>query len=138
MTVPEEVRKCVAFVAIRMPNDSFRLVGSGFFLGRDDDGDKVRSVRFVTARHVIDGIRKNALRKVYLRVNRMQDEKGWIETDISNWFQHPTDTSVDVAMVPCGTPPECDHVVVPLSICATEKTLQQHAVGLGDEVFITG
>jgi hypothetical protein len=138
MIVSDQVRKCVAFVAIQTAEGAFRLVGSGFFLGRETEGDRAHHVRFVTARHVIDGIRRLALTKVYLRVNRTEGEAAWMETNISNWFQHPTDTSIDVAMIPCGIPEECDHVVVPFSLCATQRILQQHEVGLGAEVFITG
>ena len=67
--------------AMQMADGTFRLVGSGFFLGREHEGDKVHHIRFVTAHHVIDGIRRRALTKVYLRVNRRKGE-ALVETDI--------------------------------------------------------
>lgn len=138
MIVPEQIRKCVAFVGVQMADKTFRLVGSGFFLGRAQETGKATSVRFVTARHVIDGIRARALTEVYLRMNRTQGDAIWIRSNITDWFSHPTDKSIDVAMLACGIPAEYDHVVLPLSLCATEEVLLQQEVGLGDEVFITG
>ena len=35
-------------------------------------------------------------------------------------------------------PNTLDHLIFPLSLCVTESVLIDHAVGLGDEVFITG
>ena len=46
MIISDEIRKYVAFVAMRMADDTLRLVGSGFFLGRDREGDKVHRIRF--------------------------------------------------------------------------------------------
>jgi len=46
MIISDEIRKYVAFVAMRMADDTLRLVGSGFFLGRDKEGDKVHRIRF--------------------------------------------------------------------------------------------
>jgi len=40
---------CVAFVAVQMTDDTFRLICSGFFLSREKEGDKVQHIRFVTA-----------------------------------------------------------------------------------------
>ena len=50
MIISDKIRKYVGFVAMRMADDTLRLVGSGFFLGRDREGDKVHGIRFVTAR----------------------------------------------------------------------------------------
>jgi hypothetical protein len=41
-------------------------------------------------------------------------------------------------MLPCSLPAEYDHVVVPVSRCATQEILRQLEVGPDDEVFITG
>jgi len=138
MIVPDQVRKCVAFVGVQMADTSFRLLGSGFFLGREQEGGRATGVRFVTARHVIDAIRGKGLTEVYLRMNRIQGDAVWLRSNIADWFNHPTDRSIDVAMLSCGIPAECDHAVLPFSLCATEEVIRQHEVGLGDEVFITG
>ena len=81
MIVPEQIRKCVAFVGFQIADKSFRLVGSGFFLGREEEGGKATSARFVTARHVIDGIRAQALTEVHLRMNRTHGDAVWLRRE---------------------------------------------------------
>lgn len=63
MQVPNEIRKCVAFVAIGMANGEMRLVGTVFFLGREIQGTDRFFHYFVTAKHVIEGIRDKGLTK---------------------------------------------------------------------------
>jgi hypothetical protein len=59
MRIDEQIRKCVAFVGFRMAEGSFRFAGTAFYLGHDVPGEaKVTSVNLVTARHVIQSIRK--------------------------------------------------------------------------------
>ncbi len=61
-----------------------------------------------------------------------------ISIPIDGWFSHPTDKSIDVAIVECGIPTDADHVVIPFSICATASVFSEHEVSLGDEVFVSG
>jgi hypothetical protein len=140
VVIPDQVRKCVAFVAIRMADGSFRFVGSGFFYGRDLENDSTRatSVHFVTARHVIDKARTRGLTTIFIRVNQKQGEAVWSVTQLADWIFHPTDKSIDVAMLPCRVSATLDHLVLPASIGGTEEKLKCNEVGLGDEVFITG
>lgn len=37
-----------------------------------------------------------------------------------------------------GIPAEADHLVIPFSMCASDKTFDEHEVALGDEIFISG
>lgn len=138
MIVPEHFRKCVAFIGMQMADQTFRFAGSGFFLQKRLKNEANDSVFFVTARHVIDGIRKKGILKVFLRMNRKTGDALWLESDIASWFFHPTDSSIDVAVVRCGIPDEFDHLVIPTTLGATEEILRRNEVGLGDEVFITG
>lgn len=141
MIVNDEVRKCVAFLAIQDANNGeFIFKGSGFFLGRElkDDPTKASAVHFVTARHVIDRARNTGTLKIFIRVNQKGGDAAWVETELSQWQSHPTNASIDVAMLPFGIPENLDHIVVPLSMGATEGKLKEFQVGLGDEVFITG
>jgi hypothetical protein len=85
MLVPDEMRKCVAYVGYRMADGQTRLSGSAFFLGRHLAPD-LTSIMFgyvVTARHLIDGIRDKGIASALLRVNSETGLK-WIETDVSS------------------------------------------------------
>jgi len=58
MQIPDEIRKCVAFVACEKPvvGDAFDkvILGTGFLVGVKPDGVETHVPFFVTARHVVD------------------------------------------------------------------------------------
>jgi len=139
MVVPDDVRKCVAFVGLQLHDGSFRLAGSLFFLGKDKEGERlVTRMWAVTAKHVIDDIRKKGVTETYLRLNTSSGEAKWFRAPLDRWFSHPSDASIDVAIVEMGIPDGTDHLVLPYSLCATDAKIKENEVGLGDEVFITG
>ena len=49
MIIPNEIRKCVAFVALQITNGEMRMVGTAFFLSRQS-ADTIWTY-FVTAKH---------------------------------------------------------------------------------------
>ena len=139
MLVPDEVRKCVVFVGIQMAAGGPRLFGSAFFVGREQpNSTKADPVYAVTAKHVIDAVRRTGVDTVRLRVNLKNGSVGWIATQLKDWFSHPTDHSIDVAIIRMGIPEQVDHLVLPFSLCISEDKMREHEVALGDEVFITG
>lgn len=139
MLVSDDVRKCVAFLGLRMANGTFRFAGSVFFLGRDRQGEtKADPVYAVTAKHVIDDIRGTGVEDAWLRLNLKDGEANWFQTSLKDWFVHPTDTSIDVAILKTGLANTFDHLVFPYSLCITDERMRENEVGLGDEVFITG
>lgn len=139
MVVPDDVRKCVAFVGLQMQEGSFRLAGSVFFLGKSKEGDTaVTRMWMVTAKHVIDDIRKTGVADTYLRMNKKDGEAQWLCAPLDKWFTHPTDISIDVAIFEMGIPAGMDHLVLPYSLCVTDAKIKENEVGLGDEVFVTG
>lgn len=139
MVVPDDVRKCVAFLGLRMADGTFRLAGSLFFLGKIKEGEAVASSMYaVTARHVIDNIRKTGVAESLLRVNRKDGKAQWLKAPLNEWYVHPTDPTIDVAILTMGLPEPLDHLFLPYSLCATEQHMRDNEVGLGDEVFVTG
>ena len=129
----------MAFVALRMHDGTVRFVGSAFWLGRDIPG-QARTTRtyLVTARHVIDDIRKTGLDQVWLRLNHTDGSSRWAPTNISQWYVHPSDASLDVTILEAGVPDGHDHLVVPFSLCLTPELAETNEVALGDEVFVVG
>lgn len=143
MKIPVEVLKAVVFVCYEdQVKHELVPVGTGFFLGHDpkDGGTTSPRVWAVTALHVIRALKKLGVQEVVLRLNPKDPAKPLIgiPTKIDSWFSHPTDDSIDAAILECGIPAEADHVVLPLSLCATDKTFTSNEVNLGDEVFISG
>jgi hypothetical protein len=139
MLIPDDIRKCVAFVGLQMANGEFRLCGSVFFLGRDKPGQSAASPMYaVTAKHVIEKIRAMGTDQVWLRLNLKSGEARWFNTSLNDWFSHPKDRSIDVAILETGLDISFDHLVYPYSRCVTDEVMRENQVGLGDEVFITG
>lgn len=138
MVVSDEIRKCVVFIGFQMANGEMRLAGSAFFVSCAEEGTKGADIFLATAKHVIDGIRNLGLSEVFIRANTKQGESIWEKCQRNDWLFHPTDQSVDLALLRTGVPDGWDHLVIPSSMCATSETLRKNEVGLGDEVFIVG
>ncbi|HWS69795.1 MAG TPA: hypothetical protein VN325_44075 [Steroidobacteraceae bacterium] len=143
MIIPEWVRKNVVFVAYRMASGEMRFLGSAFFLGRAPEGytrglGPASGLRLVTARHLLDYVRKRGLAHIFVRVNNKNGEAVWIISEISDWKYHPTDPAVDLAMVPFGILSDWDHIAVPSVSGFTPALALEHEVALGEEVFIVG
>lgn len=136
MQIPDEFRKCVAFLAIEKATDDFDFVGTGFFVSTPA-ADHHSHMYFVTAKHVIEGaILKNA--KLAVRVNLKSGEAAWGEIDLGAFSFHDDDFSADVAIARFPWQPDLDHLAMPIAAVATEKVMQEQSFGIGDEVFIAG
>lgn len=139
MQVPDNIRKCVGFVGYRMTDASHQLAGSFFFLGRGGKDDpKPECVYAITAKHVVDGLRQKGMDRVTLRLNQVNGEAKWFSTPLNDWFFHPTDQSIDVAILKTHPSTQLDHLVFPYSLCLTDEQFRENEIGLGDEVLITG
>ena len=151
MIVPEEIRKCVAFVGCRK-GVTPSLAGTAFFLARQADVPEpvFGFIYIVTAKHIIDYIRNQGCDKVLLRLNFTSGESGWVETQLKDWVFHPsTPETVDVAVYPFSStilasgsmPPEIanlDHRFYPIQSIATVEVITREGIGPGEEVFLTG
>lgn len=139
MRIDENVRKCVAFVGLRRQDDTFRFMGSAFWLGRDVPGQSETTQTYlVTARHVVDRIRKTGVERLWLRFNHDDGSSQWGTTDLKKWYVHPDDPTADVAILEQGVPAGFDHRVVPFSMRFTQQVATEYEVALGDEVFVVG
>jgi len=138
MYIPDEIRKCVVFVALEMANGEKRLVGTAWLLSRPIEGTNEVFLYIVTTRHVIDGIRSKGLNKVFLRLNHSSGNAVWYETDLERWLFHPSDAGVDVAVLKDAIPPEADHLHVPIALLMTPSLLIEKEIGIGDDVFLVG
>lgn len=137
MNVPDEVRKCVGFVAYDSP-EGRRLAGTAFFVG-EDLPDGVAFVWLVTAAHVINGVIAKSLdQKTYIRLNRVGGGMVWLKTDCSQWVLHET---ADVAVMAYAPSHEVvDYMISPLDPGgpATDEIIAREGIGVGDEVFLAG
>ncbi len=137
MLVPDEVRKCVAFVCARF-NDGLRPCGTAFLFATPIPETERMWVDVVTAKHILAGIRTHSMDgKVLLRFNLKSGGYTLVETDVAQWVLHPTG-SVDVGIVALSIPPDLDFRFLAESIAVTPDIIAKHRIGIGDDVFITG
>lgn len=138
MNVPEDITKSVAFLALKMADGEIQLKGTAFLVGRESrKGGWANPVYAVTARHVIDGIRVKSL-DVWFRINRRSGESDWFHSNVRDWYAHPTDTTIDVAILRVDLLPDWDHLVLTEASWITKEIMASEDVNLGNEVFITG
>lgn len=138
MQVPDEVRKCVLFLSYKTATQ-MEYAGTAFLVGVPLNNDYV-TVYIVTAKHVIDCIKEKSIdQKVYLRVNIKEGGLNYVESEIEQWVFHPSDESVDVAILN-WTPPEeiIDYRVIDVNNAATQEIIDKEKIGVGEEVFLTG
>jgi hypothetical protein len=144
---PDEILKCVTFVGYKNQHGGFRLAGSGFWITRAGPSDVPHMNRlayFGTAAHVIDKVREtSADKRVWLRVNTTDGGYKWYETPEVSWKHHPTDSTVDLAILKIGIDPWFDHVAWPLERLVVKDSLDTPETGdrkveLGDELCIAG
>jgi len=138
MLIPEEMKKCVVFVAMEKNSGGKQMMGTAFLVGRHLEGTDRSEVYLVTAKHVIDEIRKHSAYKVFLRVNLRQGGWAWYETPLEDWLSHPDEDQVDVSVLPFPCNELVDIIFLPLAVFATKDTIGREGIGIGDEVFLIG
>jgi hypothetical protein len=142
---PQELLKCVTFVGYRDQNEQYNLAGSGFWVTRQDPCNaRHRLAYFVTAAHVIDKVRESSAdRRVWLRANTRDGGRTWQETPEICWKHHPTDPTVDLAVLKIAIPETLEHMAWPLESSILQDSLDTEQTGdrkvqLGDELCIAG
>jgi hypothetical protein len=136
MQVPDEIRKCVMFICYES-KDGLRNAGTAFLISVPITDERI-AVYIVTAKHVIEGVRKFSIdQNVRLRYNTKKTKGvAYITSKFSQWILHPSD---DVAILN-WTPPQdiVDYRTIPIKMIASQEVIKQQKIGVGEEVFLTG
>ena len=134
MRVDERIRKAVVFLGRRVDGVRFVPYGTGF-VAVTYDGD-IAFQQIVTARHVIEDIDSDT---IWARVNTHHGPAELLPLASDHCHFHPDD-QVDVAVVPGVIPKDrFDILHIPSEEQQlTEEAIEQHSIGVGDEVFIAG
>jgi hypothetical protein len=139
MQIPDEIRKCVAFVCYKTTN-GVKLAGTAFFVGVPWEGTELSFIYVITAKHIVDAIQTKSVDKaVYLRMNLKDGGAQLIGTAIDKWVFHPRESNVDVAALALAPPQErFDYLNLPLKYALTEDIIKEENIGAGDDVFLVG
>lgn len=140
MVIPDEIRKCVVFLAFNS-NSGPRLAGTAFFVSypiKEVEGKLF--FYLITAKHVIEKINENSAdNKAFIRFNTRTDGSEFVVSNINQWKFHPTDNSVDIAILAWAPPQDkFDYLSIPLDMALTKEIVLKENINVGDEVFLTG
>jgi hypothetical protein len=142
MQIPDEIRKCVAFVCYKTTKDTKEMnwAGTAFFVGVPLQGTQLDTVYIVTAKHIIEGIKAKSIdQTAYLRMNSKTGPSRLVATPIDKWIFHPQESNADVAVLNWAPSQEkYDYLSLPVKYAGTEDIIKKENIGLGDDVFLVG
>jgi len=140
MRVPDEVRQCVVFVGLpiklRKGQVGLEFKGTAFFVGVPSESvEGLDYVYLVTAKHVAKRLEGQ---RFLVRLNTTDGRSGVLMGEGTRWWYHPTDESVDVALITFAPPPQFEYKRIQTSMFVSDEMIRDERIGTGDEVFITG
>jgi len=140
MRVPDPIRKCVGFIAVREAS-GLKHLGTGFVVSIQGSYGN-HSAFLVTAGHIAEQIES---REWLLRLNTTSGVTVELvaRPNSSKWYYHPRERQyVDAAATLFGPTQtegmKADFRPIPSEMFVTEETFEEKGIGVGDEVFITG
>lgn len=140
MRVPDEVRQCVVFVGLPQTTSdgqqALSFKGTAFFVMLPSETVPERSyVYLVTAKHVARNLEGKLF---WVRANTKDGSSGLFAGAGVRWWYHPTDSSVDVALLPWVPPEQVEYKGIITTMFLSDEIIRSQSIGSGDEVFITG
>lgn len=135
MRIPDQLLKCVGFVS--RAEEKLEYKGSAFVVMVPGD-EHSGCLHLVTAKHVAIELQNG---EAVIGLNGKDGLPMWLKNDVqSNWFFHPTDPTVDVAVLPMASLRlvEFDYQEIPISGFATQERIAEYGIGLGEEIINIG
>jgi Trypsin-like peptidase domain len=129
----DDARKCVVFFGTPDPkiDDDLTVWGTGFLVKTTHDP----AIYLVTAAHVI--INKQDCPFV-IRFNDKNGASRNHHIDVAEWHFHPTDRTVDVAVLEIELPEWADCLAFPQYSVMSEFKFESKDIGPGDVVYTVG
>ena len=139
MKIPEDIRKCVAFLEYQ-DDAGFHLAGTVFFVTMPSRKWPDLFFRYaVTARHVIMKIEERTIDgNVYFRLNQRDSDVLRVPIELDNWHVHPDDAIIDATVLPISFHASVDSLFWPVECFATETTIKETEISEGNDIFLTG
>jgi hypothetical protein len=135
MRIPDQLIKCVAFIARHEDEGTFG--GTGFIVGVKQETRMVLC-HLVTAKHVAEAIEPG---EAIFGFNGKDGSPFFLRTGEQKWFYHPTDPDhVDVAVIPVGSArfDQYDISFLPEENFVDDAVISKYGIGLGDELYTIG
>jgi hypothetical protein len=136
MRVPDDILECVFFLGMEA-GLQIKYVGTGFFVSMPSEIPGRGHTYIVTAKHAIEGA-KLQISPLQLRLNDTGGGIEFIQLVGNDWYYSENQGS-DVAVMPLGLPSDkFQFKHVPLNLIATDTVIQEHDIGVGDELCVAG
>lgn len=140
MRVSDYVLNCIGFIYQTAIRDESGPKGdpyaTGFFVSVPSRAARNRYLYFATAKHVAEDLRNS---DIHILVNKRGGGKTEvIGTEPPTWYLHPTDKTCDVAIAPVVPNLEAEFTSIPIEHMLTRETIEELAIGIGDEVYSVG
>lgn len=139
MLVPDEVRQCVVFVGfpdIENGQHVAHFTGTAFIVAIESEAVGNYFHYLVTARHIVEPL---ASKQFLVRVNTKDGKSIIVVSEAeTQWWVHPSDDSVDVAVIPFTPPEQVVYKPIPISRFLSDDVIRNRSIGTGDEVFMAG
>jgi len=139
MRIPDEILQSVCFLCVedkRQGQSILRYGGTGFFVSiPSETNPNIGHIYLITARHCVE--RAKPFGSLYLRVNTI--DGGTKFAKVQKDWSYPEDPAADVVVLPWApnsTVFEYKHI--PLSMFATDERVDEHGIGVGDDLTVTG
>ena len=132
--VAEDARRCVVFFGTPSPgiDDDLEPWGTGFLVRANDDR---RTCYLVTAAHVVMDKMDCPFA---IRFNDHNNSSALHHVDTADWQFHPTDETVDVAVLEIVPPEWADCIVFPQHMMLSDFKFTSKSIGPGDTVYTVG
>lgn len=139
MRVPDELLECVCFLAVKVRENGtevYKYGGTGFFVQvPSEEPNGGYYIYFITARHCVKDAQEYGT--LYLRANTR--DGGARVYEVKRQWLYPNDPASDVAVMPWAPPlNEIQYRAFPLGAFVNEARIQEHGIGVGDDLVITG
>lgn len=134
MRIAEDARRCVVFFGSPTPgvDDDLEPWGTGFLLRANDDK---RTCYLVTAAHVVSDKLDCPFA---IRFNDRNNGSALHHVDAADWHFHPSDVTVDVAVLEIEPPDWADYLVFPEHEALSDYKFASKRIGPGDIVYTVG
>jgi hypothetical protein len=148
-TIPDEIKKTVAFVFVKGGDGKLVPNGTAFFVGVPNETDPQQSfVYLVTARHVLRQDPRNLnsplFPSIFLRLDRKGSGTETVELPLREQSLRrtvfsPDDRTVDLAAIPCLPDPNIfDFKMIPLDLITSSEKFSELGIAEGSEIFFVG
>lgn len=132
--IPDQFLEIVFYLypSLQAAEAGERFGGCGFFMTVPFERAKQNHLYGITNRHVIDA------GSLTLRITMKDNRTLPVDSDDRNWFRHPDGDDLAILLIDFSIQFKCTAMSIDSSKFVTKELIQEHNLGIGEEVFAVG